>query len=130
MAQLAIRELLASTRPDLAPYEELYKHFHRNPELSNLEKDTAAKVVDNLCKLNVFDIFERIGGGHGLAAVFKNGPGKTVLLRADMDALPVQEKTNLPYASTKKMLDIDGNEKHVMHACGHDMHMTCLLAGQ
>jgi amidohydrolase len=60
--------------------------------------------------------------------VLKNGPGKTILLRADIDALPVEERSGLSYASTKRMRDLEGVEKGVMHACGHDMHITALLA--
>lgn len=114
--------------PDLAPYEELYKYFHSNPELSLQEANTAKKVVQHLSSLKVYEIHTDIGG-HGVAAVCRNGSGKTVLLRADMDALPVQEKTGLPYASQMIMRDVaDGIKKPVMHACGHDMHITCLLA--
>jgi len=67
-------------------------------------------------------------GGHGVAAVLRNGTGKTVLLRADIDALPVEEKTGLPYASTRNTKDVNGVLKPTMHACGHDMHITALLA--
>lgn len=66
--------------------------------------------------------------GHGVAAVLKNGAGKTVLLRADMDGLPVEEQTGLEYASKARQKDVQGIEKPVMHACGHDMHITALLA--
>jgi amidohydrolase len=82
--------------------------------------------VKHLETLNAYDIHAAIGG-HGVAAVLKNGPGKTLLLRADIDALPVEERTGLPYASTKRMKDLEGVEKGVMHACGHDMHITALL---
>jgi hypothetical protein len=129
MSKKSISDLLASSPLSLSRYEELYKYFHSNPELSSLEEKTAATVADWLRTFDTFEIYTNIGG-HGLAAVFKNGPGQTIMLRADMDALPVEELTELPYASTKKMLDINGQEKHVMHACGHDMHMTCLLAGE
>lgn len=128
MAQQTISDIVASASLDLSPYEDLYIQFHQNPELSNQEKETAATVAGLLSKFGVFDIHTNVGG-HGLAAIWKNGPGNTVMLRADMDALPVEEKTGLPYASTKKMLDAGGQERPVMHACGHDMHMTCLLAG-
>jgi amidohydrolase len=74
-----------------------------------------------------FDIRTGIGG-HGQIAILENGPGKTIMLRADIDGLPVEEKTDLPFASKKKMLDTDGHVKSVMHACGHDYHITCLLA--
>ncbi|KIY02143.1 uncharacterized protein Z520_02281 [Fonsecaea multimorphosa CBS 102226] len=115
-------------RPDLAPYEDLYKHCHANGELSTQEKETASLITAHLKKLSD-DLDIRTGiGGHGQIAILKNGPGKTILLRADIDALPVQEKTGLPYASTKTMRDTDGLVKPVMHACGHDFHITSLLA--
>jgi amidohydrolase len=102
------------------------KHFHLNPELSFQEKETAAHIVRELEKLNAYTIHPHIGG-HGIAALLKNGPGRTVLLRADIDALPVEEKTGVDYASTKRMVDDDGVEKPTMHACGHDVHITALL---
>jgi len=122
-----ISKIVQSHRPDLESYESLYKHFHSNPELSFQEKATAATIYSHLAKLEAFKIFPEIGG-YGLAAVFKNETGKTVLLRADIDGLPVEEKTGLPYASKARMTDADGVEKPVMHACGHDMHITGLLA--
>lgn len=91
--------------------------MHTHPELSFCEKETAAAIVKHLESLNDFEIHPHIGG-HGLAAVLKNGDGKTLLLRADIDALPVQEQTGLAYASTKRMKDVEGVEKPVMHACG------------
>ncbi|CZS91665.1 probable metal-dependent amidase/aminoacylase/carboxypeptidase [Rhynchosporium graminicola] len=112
---------------NLSPYEELYKHFHANPELSNFEVNTSQKCLSHLIALNVFTLHTNIGG-HGLVGVFPNGPGKTIMLRADMDALPVLETTGLSYSSTITALGADGLETPVMHACGHDMHMTCLLA--
>ena len=127
MAQANLSDILAAEAVDLAPYEDLYKHFHSHPELSLQEKSTSEKVAAHLSALQAFEIHTNIGG-YGLAGVLRNGGGKTVLLRADMDALPVQEQTGLPYASTATMRDQDGIEKPVMHACGHDMHMTCLLA--
>ena len=128
MTSPSIQELLSSTPLDLNPYEELYRHFHAHPELSHLELETASLITSHLEDLNAFEIHTSIGGGHGLAAVLRNGPGQTILLRADIDALPVQEATGLPYASSKKMVDVNGVEQYVMHACGHDMHITCLLA--
>ncbi|KAL9122208.1 MAG: hypothetical protein Q9187_001243 [Circinaria calcarea] len=123
----SLQSLLTSARPDLAPYEILRKHFHSHPELSLQESSTADTVASHLRALGVYEIHEGIGG-HGVAAVLRNGGGKTVLLRADMDALPVEEKTGLPFASTVTMKDTDGVVKPVMHACGHDVHVTCLLA--
>ncbi|KAH8428341.1 M20 family metallopeptidase [Aspergillus melleus] len=122
-----LSDILKAAALDLAPYEGLYKYFHANPELSLQEEATSQKVAAHLSGLKAYEIHTNIGG-FGLAGVLRNGPGKTVLLRADMDALPVKELTGLPYASSVTMRDADGNEKPVMHACGHDMHMTCLLA--
>ncbi|TKA74684.1 hypothetical protein B0A55_04713 [Friedmanniomyces simplex] len=125
----AIHELVEKHRPDLTNYKELYKHFHANPELSNQEHKTAATIAKHLTD-NIssdFDVRTAIGGT-GIAALYFNGSGPTVLLRADFDALPVEERTGLPYASKKRMVDADGVEKPVMHACGHDMHVTSLLA--
>jgi amidohydrolase len=123
-----VSELVNKHRPDLSSYQELYKYFHANPELSNQEKETAASIAKHLKDLSAdFDIRTGIGG-HGIAALLFNGDGPTILLRADFDALPVQERTGLPYASKKRMVDADGTEKPVMHACGHDMHITSLLA--
>jgi amidohydrolase len=111
----------------LPAYEALYKHLHAHPELSNLEAETAKTIASHLSSLGPFTTTTSIGG-HGLAGVLRNGAGKTVLLRADMDALPILEATGLPYASTATMADVAGVTQPVMHACGHDMHMTCLLA--
>lgn len=117
-----------SSTIDLTPYEELYKHFHTHPELSNCEKQTSEICAAHLATLSSsFKIHTRIGG-YGLAATIPNGPGPTILLRADMDALPILETTSLPYASSITATGLDGTPTPVMHACGHDMHMTCLLA--
>lgn len=124
----SVSNILESHRPNLTPYESLYKHFHSHPELSHQEVQTATTVASHLRQLSSsFKITEHIGG-NGLVAVLENGHGKTVLLRADTDALPVLEKTGLPYASTVTMKDNDGIVKPVMHACGHDMHVTSMLA--
>ncbi|KAJ9625346.1 hypothetical protein H2204_010438 [Knufia peltigerae] len=117
-------------RPDLGPYEDLYRHCHANGEFSTQEGETAALITAHLRKLpGAGDLDIRTGiGGHGQIAILKNGEGKTILLRADIDALPVQEKTGLPYASTKTMKDTaDGLVKPVMHACGHDFHIASML---
>ena len=125
---LTISAILEKHRPDLGPYEELYQEIHANPELSDFEGETAELVAGRLHKLSAtMDVRTHIGG-HGLAGIWRNGPGKTVLLRADMDALPVREETGVPYASTKTMKDAEGVMKPVMHACGHDIHVTSLLA--
>lgn len=127
MSNYSISKILESAKLDLLPYEALYKDLHTHPELSNLENETARKVAEQLAKLDVFQIFTNIGG-YGLAAVFENSPGNVVLLRSDLDALPIQENTGLPYASKVRMRDSSGEEQPVMHACGHDIHMTCLIA--
>jgi amidohydrolase len=103
----------------------LYQHFHANPELSLQEVESAARLAKELRGLG-FDVTEKVGGT-GLVALFKNGPGPTVMVRADMDALPVVEQTGVPYASKVRAKDKAGNDVGVMHACGHDVHMTCLV---
>lgn len=127
-AEKSITDLLAN-KADLASYESLYKHLHSHPELSLQEKETASTIITHLKSLDLgYELHTSIGG-HGLVGVLKNGSGPTVLLRADIDALPVLELTGLPYASKATMKDVaDDVEKPVMHACGHDMHITCLLA--
>ena len=104
---------------------KLYMQFHRNPELSYEEEKTAERVAIELERLGIS--VERNMGGHGVVGLLKNGPGPTVMLRADLDGLPVTEQTNLPYASTKKVVDQVGATVGVMHACGHDVHMTNLI---
>ena len=105
--------------------EDLYRDIHQHPELSHQEHRTADLVVDRLRGWG-YQLHDRIGGT-GVIGVLRNGSGPTVLLRADMDALPVKEETGLPYASTVHINDAAGNEVPVMHACGHDVHVTCLL---
>jgi amidohydrolase len=105
--------------------EEFYRHLHQHPELSHQEHGTAAAVAERLRGFG-YDVQEGIGGT-GVVGVLANGDGPTVLLRADMDALPVREQTDLPYASTVTARDADGDEVPVMHACGHDVHVACLL---
>lgn len=124
-----ISDIVSSHRPDLDKnYVPLYKHFHANPELSHQEKETAAKIADHLSQTCPDINLHTNIGGHGLAGVLTNGSGPTVLLRADIDGLPVLEKTGLEWASTKRMVDLEGVEKPTMHACGHDIHITSLLA--
>jgi hippurate hydrolase len=101
----------------------LYQHLHANPELSQNEVKTSARLAAEMKKLG-FDVTEKVGG-HGIVAVMKNGPGPVVLFRTDMDALPIVEQTGLPYASKVRTVDRYGNDVGVMHACGHDIHMTC-----
>jgi len=108
-----------------ANLEALFLHFHANPELSNREVETAARLGKELRSLG-YDVTEGVGGT-GVVAVLSNGPGPTVMLRADMDGLPVEEKSGLPYASTARQVDVTGEEQPVMHACGHDVHLTALV---
>lgn len=103
--------------------EELYIELHQNPELSMQETETAATITKRLQQFG-YEV-EQIGGG--VVGVLRNGEGPTVLYRADIDALPVKEATGLPYASTKTMIDRQGNEVPVMHACGHDLHIVAGL---
>ncbi len=90
-----------------------------------MEFKTAARLAEEL-RTAGFDVTEGVGGT-GVVAIMKNGPGPLVMMRADMDGLPVPEKSGLPYASTATQIDWDGNEVPVMHACGHDVHITSLV---
>lgn len=102
--------------------DALYIDLHRNPELSLQEEKTAARMAAQL-RAAGFAVTERVGG-HGVVGVLKNGAGPTVMVRTDMDGLPVKEQTKLPYASTATARDGAGNTVPLMHACGHDIHMT------
>jgi amidohydrolase len=109
-----------------------YKHLHENPELSTQEKETSALIASELRKYG-FEVTDHFGKyenlestSYGIVAVLKNGPGPTVYVRTDMDALPVTENTGLPYASKVKVKKANG-EVGVMHACGHDLHMTVFM---
>ncbi len=102
--------------------ENLYQHLHAHPELSFAEEKTSTQLADELRQIG-FDVTENFGG-HGVVAVLENGAGPTILVRADMDALPIKEETGVPYASKVTTTDDAGNEVPVMHACGHDIHMT------
>jgi amidohydrolase len=118
----AARARIAAEYPSL---KALYEHLHRHPELSLMEVNTAALMAKELRAAGV-EVTEKVGG-HGLVGVLRNGPGPTVLLRADMDALPVKETTGVPYASTAIVKDSTGKDQPAMHACGHDVHMTGLI---
>jgi hippurate hydrolase len=104
---------------------ELYKHLHAHPELSLHEKQTAARIAEELRKTG-FEVTTGVGG-NGVVGVLRNGPGPTVLLRTELDGLPVKEETGLPYASTATTKSDAGTEVPVMHACGHDVHMTVFV---
>jgi hippurate hydrolase len=110
---------------NLEPLIALYQHFHRNPELSFQEKETGERLAAELKTLG-FETTTRVGG-HGVVALLKNGDGPTVMIRTDLDALPVTEDTGLAYASKVKVRDATGREVGVMHACGHDLHITNLI---
>jgi amidohydrolase len=102
--------------------KEFYLDLHQHPELSSHETQTAAKMADRLRTLG-YEVTEHVGGT-GVVAILKNGAGPTVMLRTELDALPVEEKTGLPYASTVRTKDDKGNDVGVMQACGHDLHMS------
>lgn len=103
----------------------LYKHFHQHPELSLEERETAARLADELQAAGAQ--VTRGLGGHGVVGVLAKGKGPALLIRTDLDALPVAEQTGLSYASTVKVKDARGTETGVMHACGHDIHITSLI---
>jgi amidohydrolase len=102
-----------------------YEHLHANPELSLHEVKTAARVATAFRKAG-YRVITGVGG-HGVVGILKNGPGPTVLIRGDMDALPVREETGLPYASQLETIRDDGGSSGIMHACGHDIHTTNLI---
>jgi amidohydrolase len=110
---------LESLYPDL---DKLYIDLHQTPELSLHEEKTSTKLAARL-KVLGFEVTEHVGG-FGIVGVLRNGPGPTVLVRTDMDALPIKEQTGLPYASTVSTKNDAGETVSVMHACGHDIHMT------
>jgi hippurate hydrolase len=114
-----VAQKLAADYPSLLA---LYSDLHAHPELSLMEEKTAAKLAAELRALG-FEVTEKFGG-HGIVGVLKNGPGPTLLVRADLDGLPLLEETGVPYASTTRVTDLTGKEVPTMHACGHDLHMT------
>ena len=122
----AAAALSDAIRADMPQLMTLYRDLHANPELSMQEVRTPAKLAAEMRKLG-FDVTEHVGKT-GVVAVMKNGPGPVLLIRADMDALPVAEQTGLPFASKVIGKLPDGKETPVMHACGHDTHITTWLA--
>jgi len=114
-----------ATQRALPALMEFYRDFHTNPELSNHESRTAAKLAAE-ARASGYDVTENVGG-HGVVAVMRNGPGPVILIRADIDALPVIEQTNLPFASKVRVTTAEGVETGVMHACGHDTHMAAWI---
>jgi amidohydrolase len=121
----ALKQVDNYTQRQYPSLETLYRHLHANPELS-LREDNTSRVMANELKKIGFQVIEKIGG-YSLAGIFKNGEGPTVLIRTDMDALPQEEKTGLPYASKARGVNIAGADVPVMHACGHDVHMTVFI---
>jgi hippurate hydrolase len=117
-AKAAIGRTLDADMPLL---DALYKDIHAHPELGMMETRTAARLTHEMRSLG-FDVTERVGKT-GIVAIYKNGPGPLVMVRTDLDALPMEEKTGLPYASTATQM-WNGKETPVMHACGHDIHMA------
>src|SRR5210317_935759 len=120
-------ELVDAVQADYDEYlAPLFDHFHRNPELSTIEHETARRMAMEL-SLAEYEVTEGIGGT-GVVAMLENGEGPLVMMRADMDGLPVEEKSGLENASRAKQIDpITGNEVFVTHACGHDVHITSLV---
>jgi hippurate hydrolase len=120
-------ELNDSIKQDYDGYlEDLFDHFHRNPELSLIENETAARMAGELRDAG-FDVTESVGGT-GVVAILKNGDGPLVMMRADMDGLPVEEKSGLSNASRKQQQSpITGDKVFTMHACGHDVHITSMV---
>ena len=108
-----------------AKLKDLFLHFHQNPELSTMEYQTSARLAAELESLG-YSVHTGVGGT-GIVALLENGEGPLVMFRADMDGLPVEEKSGLSYASRAKQMDPNGNEVFVMHACGHDVHITSLV---
>jgi hippurate hydrolase len=121
----AAATLSDSIKADMPQLMTLYRDLHANPELSMQEVRTPAKLAAEMRKLG-FDVTEHVGKT-GVVAVMKNGPGPVLLIRADMDALPVKEQTGLPFASKVRGKTLDGTETDVMHACGHDTHVATWL---
>ena len=105
--------------------KDLFLYFHQNPELSTMEHQTSARLADELASLG-FTVHRGVGGT-GIVALMENGEGPLVMFRADMDGLPVEEKSGLSYASQAKQVDPNGDEVFVMHACGHDVHITSMV---
>ncbi len=104
---------------------ELCKHLHQNPELSYQEEETSLRIAEELRSLGL-DVSPGFGGNN-IVGVYRNGEGPVIMLRADMDALPIKELTGLSFASTRIMTDTNGKEVSVMHACGHDIHMSVMV---
>jgi amidohydrolase len=126
MTSPALRDAVAArVAAEYPSLEAIYKQLHANPELSFMETNTAALVASELRAIGI-EVTEKVGNT-GVVGVLKNGAGPTVLLRADMDGLPVKEMTGLPWASTAVVKDLAGKDQPAMHACGHDLHVAGLI---
>ena len=134
-AALSIAAPVAAAEPDYAAavradykaeLAAMFDWFHRNPELSFKETRTAARMAAELRKVPGMQVTEQVGGT-GVVGVLRNGAGPVILVRADMDGLPVEEKSGLAYASKVRQVGVDGVEAPVMHACGHNTHITALV---
>jgi hippurate hydrolase len=117
-----VNQRIAAQYPSL---EALYRDLHAHPELSLQEEKTSARVASELRSAGL-EVTEKFGGT-GVVGVLRNGPGPVLLIRTDMDALPVKEDTGLPFASTVRAVNLSGVEVPVMHACGHDLHMPVFV---
>ncbi len=123
--QLGQTPLSLSVDSAMPKLEKLYLHFHQYPELSYQEQETARMMAKTMAEMGV-EVTSDIGG-HGVVGIYENGDGPTLLIRTDLDALPITEQTQKPYASRVTQLDKNNQEVGVMHACGHDIHMVSLL---
>jgi amidohydrolase len=125
MSETKLAQTFASLATLLPELEAVYKDIHAHPELSMQETRTAGIAANHL-KALAFDVTTGVGKT-GVVGILRNGDGPTVMLRADMDALPIKEATGLPYASTVTGTDPSGKTVPVAHSCGHDMHVACLI---
>jgi amidohydrolase len=122
---IAADDLRSSISADYPFLEGLYRHLHQHPEISFQEVQTAKRVGDELEHLG-FEV-TRDFGGHGVVGILRNGKGSTLMIRTDLDGLPIEEQTGLPFASVAVARDRDGKDTYTMHACGHDLHMTVFV---
>ena len=115
-------KFISELEKDISYLKNLYIDIHQNPEISLMEKETSIKLANELRKVG-FNVTENFGG-YGVVGILENGEGPTILYRTDLDALPMEEKTGLSYASKIRTKNFDGNDVGTMHSCGHDMHMA------
>ncbi len=125
LAMMSWERLKAQIQKDGPGLIDLYRFLHAHPELSGREKETARRMAEELSRAGA-EVTEGVGG-HGVVGVLKNGPGPTVMIRSELDALPIREASGVPYASQVTAKGESGEEVPVMHACGHDLHMAILI---